>query len=378
MNNRNFSKAQEAVSPVVATLLLVLVAAGSAIGFGVFLNGFQKDTQENVNTDIGGQVLRIDGSSTVYEYTIQAAPGFEALYGFKVQATHDGSGVGRQAAGQCLTDIGASSSPFTSPELAKWPDCDGDGKKDIGRELVIVKVATDAVVPVTLATNSHCTGTISLTKNNMREIYGKYAANTAGASFDPVKFGTPALADLTTLTADAITKVTWADLHGINGNVCTGPNAGNEIKVFDRSDKGGTSEIAAKSLLGGGQSQLEDIGITLPSSLQGDGNQGVLAGVNAHASKNDILFFSSFGYAVDNGLKLSAFGNVNAPVVPSAGNIKTGTFEATRPILYAALGTGPAISDIINPTARAYIDYVLNPNNNIKFADATSFVSLYA
>src|ERR1051326_4484754 len=98
MNNRNFSKASEAVSPVVATLLLVLVAAGAAIGFGGFLNGFQKHTQDNVQTTEAKDSLKIAGSTTVTPMVQASIANFEAAAKtLKVELSSVGSGSGIRA-----------------------------------------------------------------------------------------------------------------------------------------------------------------------------------------------------------------------------------------------------------------------------------------
>jgi ABC-type phosphate transport system substrate-binding protein len=193
MNNRNFSKAVEAVSPVVATLLLVLVAAGAAIGFGVFLNGFQKKTQSNVSSDAPTETLRIGGSSTVFEMTKKIIPAWQIAHPtIKIDSQEGGSGVGKQAICRGTVDIGASSSAIAasgSPgqDLATCPDSNGDGVKD-AQDLKETVVAYDAVVMAFATGSSTCPAAsgLDLTPSAIQELYNVNgalkAATTVGSA----------------------------------------------------------------------------------------------------------------------------------------------------------------------------------------------------
>lgn len=246
MNTRNFSKATEAVSPVVATLLLVLVAAGAAIGFGVFLNGFQKDAQDNVNSDVTSQCLTIAGSSTVFEFTAVAEPLFEnSQGGCDIINNAGGSGAGLQAIGIDAVDIGAMSHDPTSTDLAKYPDLNKDGKKDFGvPDLKVTRIGYDAVVPVVPA--GHCAAGKKITTEAIRDIYG---INGGVSGYTPVSGITG------TGTGG---KLTWGD---VGANPTTGSNdfcAGNtvDIQPTSRSDKGGTVDVFCDKLVGNVDSDL--------------------------------------------------------------------------------------------------------------------------
>lgn len=224
MNNRNFSKAVEAVSPVVATLLLVLVAAGAAIGFGVFLNGFQDKAQDNVNTEAAnGLELRIAGSSTVHEFTKQVltgvkagqfsgainTPAFEAwsaAQGTPVKVTNDegGSGAGRKALGLCQVDIGASSSDMPATEFAAYPDCNKDGVKDVGVDVFDTIIGYDAVAVTYGSGNAHCSSAgMSINELQITELYKVNGFKTPGTRSSQIAITDAAAgaAGATTLTS---------------------------------------------------------------------------------------------------------------------------------------------------------------------------------
>ena len=182
MNTKqHFGKAVEAVSPVVATLLLVLVAAGAAIGFGVFLNGFQKDTQENVASNAPESELRIGGSSTVFDFSNAAKAPFEtANPSIKIDLQKGGSGGGLTAICLGNLDIGSSSDdPTTLGAWANCPDLDGDGKKDSGRSIKLTKVAYDAIVMVH-SKDALTAGTCSWTLPQVIELYRVNGFGVAG------------------------------------------------------------------------------------------------------------------------------------------------------------------------------------------------------
>lgn len=381
-----FARDQSGVSPIVATLMLVLVAAGAAVGFNVWMKGFQEDSTANVGKPKDVQVLTIGGSSTVYEFSLAALQGCPvgtctvayAPFGetaraagtpIEVQLEKGGSGAGRQAVGTCKVDIGASSSPVKTEELAKWPDCSpSDGVKDFGQELNVFKVATDGVVFATLSTNTHCATDIQLTKGQAYSIYYHNMGNSGGT----LKAGAPAPGaedlDAAANGGNADGDVQWSEVPREGGSKCAGSEL---VEIFDRKDPGGTSEIATQKLFGGSQSQLEDFIGTLGSANQGDGNQGVLDQVNKHANKNHALWFTSFGYATAKSLLIADFGTTTADILdPSSANIKDETYDATRPILYITAGTPSALEQI-------WLDFVMNPHNNQGIAEKADFISIY-
>lgn len=242
----NLAADEKAVSPVVATLLLVLVAAGAAIGFGVFLNGFQSDTQDNVSSDAPVETLRIGGSSTVWELNEKVAPAFQAAHPtIKVDNQEGGSGAGKVAICKGLVDIGTSSSGISatgSPgqDLASCPDFNGDGTKDIGQDLHVVTVGYDAVVLAYSASSTGC-GTFALdfTPAQIKELYAVNGGNQPHGNAPTATDGAAAAAGATTLTS-AGNQFTPAMV----GKVAFGANLPTNAVILSVASGGGSAVIS--------------------------------------------------------------------------------------------------------------------------------------
>ena len=149
-------KDAQAVSPIIATLMLVLVAVGSAGAFYMWQTGWQSDIE---GTAEGGTELQaslsIGGSSTVYEFSAIAAEYYSAAHpNYKISYQKGGSGAGVASVGMGAVDIGSASRFVKDTENAKYPDLNKDGVKDYGRDLVEHVLAWDAVVIL-------CKGTVS-------------------------------------------------------------------------------------------------------------------------------------------------------------------------------------------------------------------------
>jgi phosphate transport system substrate-binding protein len=392
MNNRNFSKAVEAVSPVVATLLLVLVAAGAAIGFGVFLNGFQKKTQENVSSETPAETLKIGGSSTVWELTEKALPAWNAAHpSIQIDNQEGGSGAGKIAICKGIVDIGAESSPFAAsgsqPSLTTCPDLNGDGIKDAGEGIKVFKVGFDGVAMAYKAGSCVTDATHGFSQAQVQALYNR---NGAGQSV-----AYPAVGAGTAIGA-AATPLTWGDL--VTAGTCVSvANAGNTVVLGSRSDPGGTEDGFCKRVLNyekdgthcsnDALDQLVDSFYTAVNPQVG--NDGIRSWLTANA---DRLSFIGFGSVAESGSGLAAasLGSGAAPtafVAPGTSSIKTagndatlpgtcasaaptGEYCATRALEYMTGGT-PSASE------QLFLDFMLSTLNNQNFNKAAGYVSLY-
>src|ERR1700722_7676213 len=104
-----------AVSPVVATLVLIVVAIVGAIAVGLIMSRVASDTsnQANVGNVKGNaqETLTIGGSTTIYPVTQAAIAAFEQQYpGVTVNDAQGGSGAGMEGVTIGALDIGAASS----------------------------------------------------------------------------------------------------------------------------------------------------------------------------------------------------------------------------------------------------------------------------
>lgn len=383
MNTRNFAKATEAVSPVVATLLLVLVAAGAAIGFGVFLNGFQNDAQQNVNSDVSSQCLTVAGSSTVFEFTAVAEPLFEnSQGGCDIVNNSGGSGAGLQAIGLGNVDIGAMSHDPTTLELSKYPDLNADGKKDFGvPDLKVTRVGFDAVVPIVTAGNcalSHAANE-AMTTEIYRDIWG---VNGGAAGYVTVSGIAP--------TGETNTKYTWADVFP---TACAGRT--DVIKLVSRSDKGGTVDVFCDKLVGANHADLCKAPVSssnLPlvfikkggatgDALLGNQDAEALMGTTSVCPTPTATVGGCLGYTSMAGddtnsaitaLSLDSNNDLDRAdgIKATSTTVRDQSYVGYRSLVYLTIGEPSGV-------AKQYLDFVLLPKNNQEIAVASGFVSLY-
>ena len=432
MTTKNFGKAVEAVSPVVATLLLVLVAAGAAIGFGVFMGGFQDEAQKNVGTDVGGDALTIGGSSTVFPLSQAGIQLYTAQHpGLNIQLTQGGSTLGVKGVGTCNLDIGSSSKAVSNDFLSIYPDCDGVAGKDVGRNLVQYGLGYDLVVPI--VSTSACLENFALLSTEIAYIYG---ANGKSAPADytgtrPVRdTGAGALTSIDGATGadqaaiDLVPRstVTWDELeayldvvggagtafsptaggvraHHASDDCTTATFMGKAIKIYDREDKGGTSEVFCESLLFDAPGNKDGKALTLCDSEkqitkttlanvnERDGNQLV-----ENAVKGDALAlgFSSVGTSQKNGLEIAGFDQtdvnyaqgmadndkVDCPTDTSSSELdyhglaRAACHDGYRALFYVTVGEATG-------AAKAFIDFMQTPDVNLKLNEQIGYVSLY-
>lgn len=120
----NLRQNEDAVSPIVATLVLIVVAVVGAVAVGTIMGTFSDDVGSTVNSDdvagaVGpaGEVL-IGGSTTVYPVSEELAKAFMTEHpGVRISVQGGGSGVGITSAKMGLVDIGAASKAVSDPDL---------------------------------------------------------------------------------------------------------------------------------------------------------------------------------------------------------------------------------------------------------------------
>ena len=181
----------QAVSPIVATLVLVVVAITGAAAVGTIMGTFSSDVSEESNTgeltSASSTELLIAGSTTVQPVSELLAEAYmEEHQGVKVTVQGGGSGAGVSSAGLDIVDIGAASRDVKPDELAKYPN------------IVTHKIGGSAVVVIVNSASS----ITNATKAEIKEIYVN---------------GTASSGNLTTITA-----------------------------VFDRSEESGTEDTFCK------------------------------------------------------------------------------------------------------------------------------------
>jgi phosphate transport system substrate-binding protein len=330
----------EAISPVVATLLLVLVAVAAATAFFVFESNWQTqqtDKVGNVDIDAGAPyTLKVSGSTPVYEFMAPAAEAYMDEHQ-NAQVTVDGigSGAGINAIlkGPTGCDIGMISKDWaTDSNYASHP------------EIKATTIAYDAAVI----------------------IMDKHAMATHQISAQ----------DLTNMTRSIIADVyngtiaTWGDLaDALNTPVDHSADTAG-IVTYQRTDESGTEECFNTKVLFGASGQ-----ISLATDKSVQGNQGMIDAIKGDANG---IGFTSLGMANSNSADIAVFdlNGVHAEV-------KTVKAEMSNP------GTGYAgsrpLQVLVNTNFNeksaqidAFMAFILEAGNNIEFCADGGYISIYS
>ena len=118
---------ENAVSPIVATLVLIVVAVIGAVAVGTIMGAFSSDVSEQVNTgdisDSSSMEILIAGSTTVQPASELLAEAYMAKKpGVKISVQGGGSGAGVTSVGMGIVDIGSASRAVKDAELANYPN----------------------------------------------------------------------------------------------------------------------------------------------------------------------------------------------------------------------------------------------------------------
>jgi phosphate transport system substrate-binding protein len=264
-----------AVSPVVATLVLIVVAVIGAVAVGTIMGTFSTSVSKQANAQGAASAsdtnILVAGSTTVYPASVILASDYMNQHqGIKITVQGGGSGAGVTAAGEGIADIGSTSSAVTTAQMTAYPN------------LKTFQIGARSVVWIV---NANSKATVA----NQTDIQNLIIGNSIGTG----------------------------DMTGIN-------------KLIQRSDASGTESTAAKwvgnSTYYSGDSAFDNIpGPTASYS----GNAGVLAEINGNTAGNE-LGFVDLGYVYSStGAVLSGATNVIVlPVKNVAGNTYTFTTGA--------------------------------------------------
>jgi phosphate transport system substrate-binding protein len=128
------------VSPIVATLVLVVVAIAGAAAVGTIMGSFSSEVSDSASADdaaaSSSTELLIAGSTTVQPVSELLAKAYMAEHGgVKVTVQAGGSSAGIAAAGLDTVDIGAASKFVPTSSLEKFPELE---THTIGGSAVVV------------------------------------------------------------------------------------------------------------------------------------------------------------------------------------------------------------------------------------------------
>jgi ABC-type phosphate transport system substrate-binding protein len=278
LSKRIFRKAR-AVSPVVATLILIIVAIVGAIAVGLIVSRVSTDTGNQAN--VGGASngtqaqLLIGGSTTVYPVDQAAIPAFEAQYHVNVIDTQGGSDAGMQGVISGSLDIGVSSSAGATSRA----QADITNNGITGVTLNAVQVGGSGVVVISSTTalkgsyltdgSSQC---VQISKAALLAMYTDGAFYIATGACSGLVGGAEsgmleAACVVTTATSTATGCATAAP------TTATGP-----YQAVSRSDSSGTADTFA-GYLGIATTNNPAYGYPLYASDGANGNPGVLTAV---------------------------------------------------------------------------------------------------
>jgi len=335
MNIKKIRKNAEAVSPVIATLMLVIVAVGAAGAFYAWQINWQGDVTVNIEgveiasgeSLITDGELTIGGSTTVYEFSAAAVPLFtEAYPQYKVTYQGGGSGAGIKSCGLGLVDMGAASKYPSDAEI-----------EDYG--LQVHTVAYDAVVIV----SSHTGIPYEIDEARLQALYH---VNGGGNPLTPPSWMSTDGVTWMAANQPAGAAYTFGEIFSVVDPAV--------INIYDRSDESGTEEVFGQQLLDCGKAVIEDVGITTGHSFSG--NQLL---IDALEGDSNGIGFTSYGMALTSSLEIFDFdGDDDTDFVEcSKTTIKSGTYDGSRPINYLTKGDPTGL-------AKLFLDFVLLPENN--------------
>ena len=293
MNFKNMN--ESAVSPIVATLVLIVVAVVGAVAVGTIMGTFSSDVAEQTNVgDVGGASsaeILIAGSTTVQPVSELLAESYmNAKQGVKVTVQGGGSGAGIASAGMGIVDIGSASKHLPDADAAKYPDLN---EYVIGGSAVVVIVNENNTV----------------TDNNV----------TKDALLALYESGTP-LPDDTNITT-----------------------------AYHRAEASGTEDTFSKWLTG---SDGGIDGYTNPKLKTATGNAGILAAIQGNTDGTAIGFVDA-GYAFGaDDIEILAIDLQEATdknILAALKGDDTYPSDLTRPLVYLVNGNPSAVvKDFIN------------------------------
>ncbi len=335
---RKIMKKVQAVSPVIATLMLVLVAVGAAGAFYLWQTGWQSGVENKAGTAEITETLDVGGSTTVYELTQYAKEMFEAKYpNFRINLQGGGSDSGIMGAGLGLCDIGCSSSSVDMEYFNLYPDLNDDGIKDLGIDLEIRKLCYDAVVPVVPKANTH--HLIAVDDAWVKRVYTE--GNTE----------------------------TWDAMPEAPGSLdnCIGSDA---VNSYGRADGSGTEKTFAKYFLGDETNLPATIGGTnYEADFDATGNPALIAAI---ANDPNSFGFTSWGMYESNKDKLLEINAVEGSFngTASIANIADGSYPQSRTLYLITAGEPKG-------SAAVFIDFLLDTQMNQELCELAAYVSLY-
>lgn len=336
---------KSAISPIVATLMLVLITVAAAVAFYMFETGWQKSATANVGDGtVSSTQLTMTGSTTVTDLMNKMVPAFEQNNsGFKVSYTGTGSGAGLIAIEKGQVDMGMISDDMNSVTT---------GTTTAYPNLVSTTIAYDGVdVFVAQATlNAH--GITGTTIN----MYPWLVDSLYGAN---------GVAQVTTWGAFEAELSNQTGVHVADSTA----GAAATLNVHYRSDSSGTQDsFCDKGLL----SHKFLPYATVPANAKGE-NGNPLMVTDVLADTNGIGFATGGMVSSTPGAVAFTWNGVTATaqhVIDSVDNHGTSQYALWHPLNLVTNGA-PVTQ------CKSFIDWITAPDNNLAICNAAGFTSIY-
>jgi phosphate transport system substrate-binding protein len=267
-----------AVSPIVATLVLIVVAVIGAVAVGTIMGTFSTDVSKQANAEGAGQAasteILIAGSTTVQPASEELAKTYMAEHpGMKITVQAGGSGAGVSSVGSGIVDIGSASRAMNDAEKTSYPDLTTYQIGGSGVVFIVNDANTVAAVP----------------KFELHQAFGVNNTFTGG------------------VLAAASTPITVA---------------------YQRSEASGTEDTVSKYLLGSDGAMGKNLNATGQV-----GNAGMLSAIKADTTTPFSIGFVDLGYAVDStGAEVAGI-----DIVTVIDGAVTGTVAPSKTTVLAAL-----------------------------------------
>ncbi|WP_094228469.1 substrate-binding domain-containing protein [Methanolobus psychrotolerans] len=320
------------VSPIVATLVLVVVAIAGAAAVGTIMGSFSSDVSDSASAGAASSgastELLITGSTTVQPISELLAEEFMKVNsGIKVTVQAGGSGAGIASTEMDVADIGSASEPVDT--VTAHPT------------LLVHQIGASAVVPISTGLDS----TAPVSSAMMLAIY----QNTSSTGY-----------------------ITQANLSAITGGILDTTSASNpNVIVYQREESGSGSEDCFAGWLG--NKNLID---TTSNAVKKTGNPGVLAAVEAGTDAAPAIGFVDIGFVEDSTVDIIdvAVGtdfddNNDEALLQLQGESSTFPPKLTRPLNYLTLGEPSAVE-------QAFISFAIQPAQKGLFSDV-GYYSMY-
>jgi len=318
------------VSPIVATLVLVVVAIAGAAAVGTIMGSFSSDVSDSASADNAAAAssteLLIAGSTTVQPVSELLAKAYMAEHpGVKVTVQAGGSGAGIAAAGLDTIDIGSASKFIPTADQEKFPT------------LETYTIGGSAVVVVRNNDSAWTTATTNVTQADLKALYDDNASTT--------------------------------------GNIGTMTGYPTGLVVYQRTESSGTEETFAGFATGGSDvdDQKANSGVTLANKA---GNQQVMDAIAS--SDVPAIGFVDYGFAKaaqDAGKQITILTIDTLPAVTSdnvkaevkakladAGSVNKYEYDLCRPLNYITNGAPSSVES-------SYIQFAMSPSSIGYFED---------